>query len=53
VITSVAGQSVNSGTDIQRVLASHHPGDKVSISWTDAYGQSHTATVTLAAGPAA
>ena len=53
VITSVAGQSVNSGTDIQQVLASHHPGDKVSISWTDAYGQSHTATVTLAAGPAA
>ena len=53
VITSVAGQSVNSGTDIQRVLASHHPGDKISISWTDPYGQSHTATVTLAAGPAA
>jgi S1-C subfamily serine protease len=53
VITSVAGQSVNSGTDIQQVLASHHPGDKISISWTDAYGQSHTATVTLAAGPAA
>jgi S1-C subfamily serine protease len=53
VITSVAGQSVNSGTDIQQVLASHHPGDKVSISWTDAYGQSQTATVTLAAGPAA
>ena len=53
VITSVAGQSVNSGTSIQQVLASHHPGDKVSISWTDPYGQSHTATVTLAAGPAA
>ena len=53
VITSVAGQSVNSGTDIQQVLASHHPGDKISISWTDPYGQSHTATVTLAAGPAA
>jgi S1-C subfamily serine protease len=52
-ITSVAGQTVNSGTDIQQVLASHHPGDKVSISWTDAYGQSQTATVTLAAGPAA
>jgi S1-C subfamily serine protease len=53
VITSVAGQSVNSGTDIQQVLASHHPGDKISISWTDPYGQSHTATVTLAVGPAA
>jgi len=53
VITSVAGQSVSSGTSIQQVLASHHPGDKVSISWTDPNGQSHTATVTLAAGPAA
>src|SRR5215470_12258963 len=50
VITSVDGQSVNSGTSLQQVLASHHPGDKISISWTDAYGQSHTATVTLAAG---
>src|SRR5215831_1928714 len=53
VITSVAGQSVSSGTSIQQVLASHHPGDNISISWTDANGQSHTATVTLAAGPAA
>jgi S1-C subfamily serine protease len=53
VITSVAGQSVSSGTSIQQVLTSHHPGDKISISWTDPYGQSHTATVTLAAGPAA
>ena len=53
VITSVDGQSVSSGTSIQQVLASHHPGDKISISWTDSNGQSHTATVTLAAGPAA
>jgi len=54
VITSVGGQAVNSGTDIQQVLIGHHPGDKVSISWTDPYsGQSHTATVTLASGPAA
>jgi S1-C subfamily serine protease len=53
VITSVDGQSVSSGTGIQQVLASHHPGDNISISWTDANGQSHTATVTLAAGPAA
>lgn len=52
-ITSVGGQQVSSGTGIQHVLISHHPGDKVSISWTDQYGQSHTATVTLAKGPAA
>jgi S1-C subfamily serine protease len=53
VITSLDGQSVSSGTDIQRILIGHHPGDKISIGWTDSNGQSHTATVTLASGPAA
>jgi S1-C subfamily serine protease len=53
VITSVAGQQVSSGTSIQQVLEGYHPGGKVSIAWTDTYGQSHTATVTLANGPAA
>jgi S1-C subfamily serine protease len=53
VITSVAGTAVGSGTSIQQVLEGYHPGDKVSVSWTDTAGQSHTATVTLATGPAA
>jgi S1-C subfamily serine protease len=53
VITSVAGKTVSSGTDVQHVLEGYHPGDKISISWTDPYGQSHTATVTLAHGPTA
>ena len=53
IITSVAGTAVGSGTSVGQVLAGHHPGDKVSVSWTDVNGQSHTATVTLAAGPAA
>jgi S1-C subfamily serine protease len=53
VITSVAGQTVNSGTGIQQVLGGYHPGDKISIAWTDTSGQSHTATVTLANGPTA
>jgi S1-C subfamily serine protease len=53
VITSVAGQQVSSGTSIQQVLERYHPGDKISIAWTDTSGQSHTATVTLANGPAA
>jgi len=51
-ITSVAGHTVTSSSDIQSVLGSYHPGDKISISWTDQSGQSHTATVTLTAGPA-
>ncbi len=52
-ITSVAGHAITSAPDIQPVLARYHPGDKISISWTDQSGQSQTATVTLTAGPAA
>jgi S1-C subfamily serine protease len=53
VVTSLNGQSVSSSTDVQHILVGLHPGDKVSIGWTDASGQSHTATVTLASGPTA
>jgi S1-C subfamily serine protease len=53
VVTSVDGQQVSTGTDIQNILVGLHPGDKVSIGWTDPYGQSHTATVTLVSGPTA
>jgi len=53
VVTSLNGQTVSSSSDIQNILAGLHPGDKVSIGWTDATGQSHTATVTLASGPTA
>jgi S1-C subfamily serine protease len=51
-ITSVAGQTVTSSSDIQSVLGNYHPGDKISISWTDQVGQSQTATVVLTTGPA-
>ncbi len=53
VITSVAGQTVTSSSQISEILSSGHPGDKVSVTWTDAEGQSHTASITLATGPAA
>jgi S1-C subfamily serine protease len=53
VITSVAGHTITSSTGVSSALASHHPGDKISISWTDEAGQSHTATVQLGSGPAA
>jgi S1-C subfamily serine protease len=51
-ITSVAGQTVTSSSQIQSVLGNYHPGNRISISWTDQSGQSHSATVTLSAGPA-
>jgi len=53
VVTALDGKSVSSGTNITEILVGHHPGDKVSIAWTDASGQSHTATITLGTGPAA
>jgi S1-C subfamily serine protease len=52
-ITAVGGQSVSASQDIAKVLVKYHPGQSVSVSWVDASGQSHTATVTLASGPAA
>jgi S1-C subfamily serine protease len=52
-ITSVAGHAVSSTTSIQQVLEGYHPGDKISVAWTDTSGQSHSTTVTLANGPAA
>ena len=53
VITSVDGQSVATAQDIAHALVKHHPGDSVSVTWVDQDGQSQTANVTLASGPAA
>ena len=53
VITAVGGKSVSSPDDLTSIMAGYHPGDKVQVTWTDSSGQSHTATVTLATGPAA
>jgi S1-C subfamily serine protease len=51
VISSVAGQAVDSPTALTNLLDGYHPGDRVKVGWTDATGQSHTATVTLTTGP--
>ncbi len=53
VVTALNGKTVTSGTQISEALVGMHPGDKVSISWTDTSGQSHSADITLATGPAA
>ncbi len=52
VITSVDGRPVTSALTLQTALQRHHPGDRVSIGWTDQSGQRHTATVQLTTGPA-
>lgn len=53
VITSVGGHAVSSSDDLTSALDATHGGDRVSISWADTSGSSHTSTVTLIDGPAA
>jgi len=53
VIVSVNGQGISSPEALQSALGHHHPGDNVTIGWQDTTGQTQTATVTLANGPAA
>jgi S1-C subfamily serine protease len=52
-ITAIAGQSVTSAEDVAHGLVKYHPGDSISVSWTDTSGQSHTTNLTLTTGPAA
>ena len=53
VITTAGGHLVTSPKTLQAALEQLHPGDSVTIGWTDQAGQSHTATVTLINGPSA
>jgi S1-C subfamily serine protease len=52
IITSVDGQTVTSPDALSAATGSHHPGDKVTVRWTDTSGAQHRATVVLATGPA-
>jgi S1-C subfamily serine protease len=52
VIVAAGGHQVSSPSGLQSALERFHPGDHVSITWTDQFGQNHTATVVLANGPA-
>jgi S1-C subfamily serine protease len=50
-IISVGGHQISSSADLQTVIGGYHPGDNVTVEWTDQFGQSQSATVTLTAGP--
>lgn len=52
-ITQIGSTQITDGTALSSAIAEHKPGDTVSLSWTDADGQSHTSEVTLTEGPAA
>jgi S1-C subfamily serine protease len=51
VITAVNGTAVGSPEDVTNALENDHPGDKVTITWTDTSGNSQSATVALTSGP--
>jgi S1-C subfamily serine protease len=52
-IVSVNGATVSSSSDLSDDLADASPGTSVTVTWTDTTGASHSATVTLQAGPPA
>lgn len=51
VITAAAGQTVDTAEQLTSLLGSRHPGDTVTLRWTDQSDASHTATVKLGTGP--
>lgn len=53
VVTAVDGTSLPDASSLSAALRTMKPGTSVTITYTDTAGASHTATVTLATGPAA
>jgi S1-C subfamily serine protease len=51
VITSLGGKTISSANDLTSAMSAYHPGDKVTVGWTDTNGNTHTATVQLSSGP--
>jgi S1-C subfamily serine protease len=53
VITGLNGKTITQATDLTNDLGAYHPGDTVQLTWTNASGQSQTASITLTTGPPA
>ena len=51
IITSINGQSITSGTDLERLLLTVHSGESVSVHYVNPSGKAETVDVTLASGP--
>jgi S1-C subfamily serine protease len=52
IITSINGQAITTSASLTTALNAYHPGDSVTLVWTDASGQTQRAQVTLVTGPA-
>jgi len=53
VITGLDGKTISSSNDLTNDLGAYHPGDTVTLTWTDASGQTRTASIKLTSGPPA
>jgi len=51
VITTLGAKTIGSANALTNAMLTYHPGDKVTIGWTDSSGQNHTASVQLSSGP--
>jgi S1-C subfamily serine protease len=52
VITAIDGQAVTSAETVPSVILAKKPGATVTVTYTDQFGASQSATVTLGTGPA-
>ena len=50
-VTAIDETSVSTSAALRTAVAAHSPGDRISVTWTDTNGTSHTATLTLMLGP--
>jgi S1-C subfamily serine protease len=53
VVTAFDGHAVSTPEQLEHLMVTHSPGNKVTITWVGTAGQSHTTTLTLASGPPA
>lgn len=51
-ITKLDGTTITSGSSLSKAIANHAVGDRVTITYTDTSGDSHTVQATLTEGPA-
>jgi S1-C subfamily serine protease len=52
VITAVNGIATPSVDALGAQIHQHHPGESITVTWTDQQGSSHSARMTLISGPA-
>ena len=50
-ITEIDGTAIATPNGVRTAVASHEPGESVTVRWTDARGAAHQGSVTVVNGP--